>query len=352
MRSRWMLAPVVLTLAACGRERAPELWGDGTGPAYTRHFAVERWDTLWTVGSSAPGDTTLLLPYPIQATPEAVYVFDAGGQRLLAFGPDGSLKWSLGRKGGGPSEFRNVRDLKLTRGGTLLLLDPENNRITEVDTVGRVRAEIPLGMVGHAEQMVPLADDRILLVSSRRDVALLAIDRTGHVLDTLGFAWRDFTALPTLARQGLTAVAADGRSWVYGFMLGDGWFPFRGTQPERYIGRYVDHRAFPEVQETRVKGGTVRRLAGYAPCTGCDVFLADSSVYVLAGGSNATRRAVIDRFRWSDGGYSESLRIPAAARKMAVVGDVFYLVVNEPYPALLALRPRRTPGTPRGLTRG
>jgi hypothetical protein len=344
MRARALLG-VALALSACSSDTSPELWPEREGPAYTRRFSVEQWDTLWMAGSSAPGDTTLLLPYPIQATPKAVYVFDAGGQRLLAFDPGGRLLWSMGRKGGGPGEFRNVRDLKLTRTGTLLLLDPENNRITEVDTAGGVRAEIPLTLAGHAEQMTPLADGRILLVASRKDVALLAIDRTGRVLDTLNFAWKDFTALPTLARQGLTAVAPDGRSWVYGFMLGDGWFPFDGARPERYIGRYVDHRSFPRVEERAVSGGTVRRLAGYSPCTGCDVFLADSSLYVLAGGSNASRRAVIDRFRWRDGGYAESMRIPVAARKMAVVGDVFYLVVNEPYPAVLALRPRRAPDT-------
>lgn len=343
-----LLGLVTLSVqAGCRRGSEPEvvLWTGKEHPPIERQFHAERWDTLWAVGGSVQ-DTTLLNPYRIQAGPTGIYVFDIAPQRILALDAEGKRRWSFGRKGAGPDEFRNVRDMKLTGTGELFILDPQNNRIAVLDPAGRVSRRIPLTKAGHAEQMAPLGGERVALVTMQQDRPLKVIDHAGAVVEEPSFAWPGFTSLHPIARQGLMAVDADGARWVFGFMLGDGWFPFRGTRPAGYVGRYVDHRPFPPIEEENGKSSRSVGLAQYTPCTGCDVQIADSSVYFLSGGSDRTERAVVDRFSWSDGRYLSSYRLPGRSEKVAIHDGTFYVVVSEPYPAVLALRPIPVGGFP------
>jgi hypothetical protein len=343
MRPRLGAACLVL-LAACGEDGgAVQLWDAPTGPILERRFTVERWDTAWVAGGG-DADSTLLHPYGIQAGAGGVYVFDVGAQRLVSLRPDGRVRWTYGREGAGPDEFRNLRDMKLGADGLIYLLDPRNNRVTLLDSTARVRRRIPLHSVGHAEQLAPFADGRILLATMRQDTPFVLLGPDGGRSGSVELPWKGFQRVHPMARQGLTAITPDGRSWVYAFMLGDGWFPFDGPRPARYVGRYADHRPFPDVVEEKVGGGMSVRFKEYVPCTGCDIVLSDSSAYVLAGGSERSERRVVDRYRWADGSYVESYRLPGPARRMALFNGTLYLVVDEPVPAVVALRPIRTPG--------
>lgn len=334
----------LLALAGCGSEApvrqdpAASLWS-GEEPPVERRWAAERWDTAWALGATRD-DPRLELPFWIVRAGEGLFVFDAGAQRLLALDLAGRERWRFGREGAGPDEFRNVRDVKASGDSLLFLLDPQNNRVTVLSHGGEVRRRVPLTQAGHAEQMVPLGPDRIVLVTMNADTPLVVIGHAGERRGVAAFPWRGFTRLHPLARQGNTAVSPDGRRWVYGFMLGDGWFGFDGVRPERFVGRYAEHRPFPSL-EVRGGGGTqMVSLAQYTPCTGCDLALHDSSLYVLSGGSDRSARAVVDRFRLRDGAYLESFRLPGRARRLAVDDGTFYVVVDEPFPGIVALRRR------------
>lgn len=332
------LVLAALAAAACrdpDLRRPPELWEGSAGPTLERRFSAEAWDTLWSLVSGA-SDTTLLHPYNIYAAERTLYVFDIGAQRLLALDYEGRRRWSFGRKGAGPDEFRNVRDVEVGADGLVYLLDPQNNRVVVMDDASAVRRRIRLDGIPHAEQMVPLPDGRVLLVTFQPDSPLVVVDTAGTRSGYVEFPWKGFTSVPPLARQGWTTLGPDSRSWVFAFMLGDGWFPFRELRPGRYVGRYVDHRPFPPVEEDESGAGFVQ----YTPCTGCDVAMDDSSLYVLSGGTDQTRRGVVDRFRLRDGAYVDSYRLPWAARRIAVREGSFYVVVDDPAPAIFALRPR------------
>lgn len=58
-----------------------------------------------------------------------IYVLDGGNSRLMAFEPDGKLRWQTGREGAGPQEFMNATHLSLA-GDTLAVWDFGNYRLS------------------------------------------------------------------------------------------------------------------------------------------------------------------------------------------------------------------------------
>lgn len=306
-----------------------------TEPRERRMIPAE-WDTAWVHGG--PQDTLLSGPGFMDASAEGVFLFDYIDQRLLAFDPAGALRWTFGRRGRGPAEFTNVRDIVVGTGGTVDLLDPENGRITRLDREGRLAGHVPLGAVGaFAAQMVPLPGRGFLLMTTRGDSSLVTVDSLGRVTGRREFPWPGYAALGNISRQGFTA--GDGDAWIYGFALGDGWFV---TGPARSTAHgYVEHLEFPElVTERRQRGVTVTRKARYHPCTACSLDVSGTTLSVLFGGYSRDAHRVVDEYRWTDGRYLGSRALPRRADLIAVHGGTYYVVVEDPAPRLLALRPR------------
>src|ERR1051325_8139305 len=63
-----------------------------------------------------------------------IIVLDAGDKRLVVFRPSGERLQYLGRAGHGPGEFGSPMALAVTASDRLLVVDPENTRITEYST--------------------------------------------------------------------------------------------------------------------------------------------------------------------------------------------------------------------------
>src|SRR5215216_6224220 len=170
--------------AACGGPQpsrtSDALWTENTAPRLERKFEPHGWDTLWTIGGTQ-GDSLLLNPFLLSASDSAVYLYDAGARRVLAFrATDGTLAWSFGRQGAGPDEFRGVRDLKADDHG-VYVLDPRNNRIVRLGRDGSVGARVPLSQVGHAEQVAPLGNGEMVVLTMSAESAFAVIDEAGKV---------------------------------------------------------------------------------------------------------------------------------------------------------------------------
>ncbi|MGD2154475.1 MAG: hypothetical protein PVG79_14490, partial [Gemmatimonadales bacterium] len=58
-----------------------------------------------------------------------VVIADAGASQLRAFGPDGALRWTAGREGEGPGEYRNI-DWVRPHGDSLAVYDRSLGRLT------------------------------------------------------------------------------------------------------------------------------------------------------------------------------------------------------------------------------
>jgi hypothetical protein len=321
--------------AACDHGEAAR-WDRGGHPQ-RRNFLVERWDTLWSVGG--PRDSTLLNPFLLSASDSALYVYDGAARRVVALSAaDGRVLWRYGRQGAGPDEFGGVRDLKRADDGGVFVLDPRNNRVTELDRRGAVTARVPLDAVGHTEQMAPLADGQMVLLTMLPDSAFAVVDRGGRVTRHFTLPWAGFARLDPLARQGF--IAAQHGRWVYGFSMGDGWFPFSGPRPGGFVGRYVEHTDFPKVETQSAGGKSVTQMGGYNACSACSLSLWGSTLYVHFGGYGDAPKRTLDRYDVATGRYLGSDRLPIEATAVEGAGDRVYVLAEDPYPILLALKPR------------
>lgn len=329
-----LLSALVL-LAGCGSRTEVALWEEPRQP-FEREIVETAWDTLWTVGGTLE-DTILQLPRQVHSGGDAVFVLDDGDQRILAFSRDGVPKWSFGGRGAGPDEFGGVRDLKVGADGRLYALDPKNARIMVLSPEGTVVRRVPLRGVPHAEQFAPLADGTFALVTSGPERPIYVIDETGEVVERGDLPWEEFAQLPFIVRQGF--VASDGNAWAYLFGMGNGWFSFEGTDALAHTGRFVEHTAFPSLERKSGSGARSERLVRPS-CSACSVAMQNGVVYVLFGGSGADRMKIVDTYRWSDGEYLGTVRLPTGAAAVGVGEEVFYVLRNSPYPTLLALRPR------------
>lgn len=317
-----------------------ELWG--AAPSARRRIDSTVWDTVYTFGGSAR-DSLLRSPSRIAVTSAATYVYDAGFSRVVALDTSGSVKWQVGRKGKGPQEFANVRDLRVTPTGQISVLDPDNARITWISAAGNVVKALPLTGVGHIEQHVPLTGGRTILLSTDAANPFFVIDSLGRVLQQIGFPWGAYARLSTIARQGQLASDSKNGDWAFTFTLGDGWFAYDTTSRRPFIGRYIVHGDFPTAIARATTSGSQRTVSIKvarpwiaAPSTA----LADSVLYVLYGGSLPSG-ATVDRYNWKNGDYLGSIVLPVSAKAIAVRGNLFYVIVNGTAPHVLVLRPRR-----------
>ncbi|HET7230858.1 MAG TPA: PQQ-binding-like beta-propeller repeat protein [Longimicrobium sp.] len=320
--------------AACGNgDRAV---AHGAAPA--RVVAVTRWDTLWSVGGAR--DSTLLNPFLLSATDSLVYVYDGGARRLVALSAaTGAPVWRFGRQGSGPGEFRGVRDIKRAGDGGVLVLDPRNNRITHLDRGGAVVSRIPLDQVGHAEQMAPLPDGRMVLLTMSPESAFAVVGADGRVQRRFSLPWAGFAKLDPIARQGF--VAATGGTWVYGFSVGDGWYAFNGDRPAHFVGRYAEHTDFPKMETTTEGDRSITHMEEYNACSGCSLSISGKTLVVHFGGYGNAPKRTLDRFDVSTGKYVDSYQLPIEAKAVEATGDHVYVLAEDPYPVLMALRPRR-----------
>jgi hypothetical protein len=303
-----------------------------------RRIDVQRWDTLWAVGGSEE-DSLLLRPYLVSAAGGGVYLFDAAAKRVLAFGDDGKLRWKTGRDGAGPGEFRGARDLKATPEG-IFVLDPRNNRIARLGADGSWRGAVPLNEVGHAEQMAPMENGAFVLLTMKPESAFVAVDSAGKVQRRFTLPWAGFGSLDALARQGY--IASEAGRWAFGFSIGNGWFGFDRTRPDGEPQPYVEHTEFPEVEVKQSGPAVSTKLTQYNACSACSMSLSGTTLNVHFGGYTGDGvKRYVDRFDVRSGKYLGTYLLPVTAQVVEAAGDRLYVLAEEPYPILLALRPRR-----------
>ena len=120
-------------IADQGNERIVHLWGDTT-------FLSELGGPADTGGAQLSGAGAVA----VARSSGEIYVADTGHNRVLAYGPNGSLRAKWGSEGGsgssgsGPGEFNHPTAVAVDDGGEVFVADQGNDRIVELSAEGSV----------------------------------------------------------------------------------------------------------------------------------------------------------------------------------------------------------------------
>jgi hypothetical protein len=304
----------------------------------TRDFVDATFDTTFVLGSV--NDTVLLNPIRIVVTEGFVYVFDAGDNTLKAYANTGRHIWTTGRGGGGPGEFRKVRDLSIGADGALLVLDQGNGRLSVVGADGQLRHEISLtSLDGSPEQVVQIAADSFIVYTLTPMAPLAVVDTAGGVLTTTSPSFDVLSKVPYLGTQAyLSSDPYRPQTWIYGFMFVDRWRVFDGLEPASEERRYAEEIPLPEVETEDLGRGQFSTRMKNSVRGALSISVVGDTAFVLFAGRTAERNRLVDMFRLSTGRYEGTILLPGMANDLAATRDHFVLLVREPYPHVVSLQ--------------
>jgi len=303
---------------------------DSTGRVPRRYLAPALREVAHIGGDSAR-DTTLLEPYLMAARYDRAFLFEAD-QQIVCFDAAGRRLWTQGKAGGGPGEYRNVRDFKLGPDGNLWILDPGAARVTRVDTLGRYLDSRPMRTVSHSEALVPLRDGRVALFPPRAEHDIALLDGAGEPAGFDSIPWDSYRRIEYISRAHHTAVDPVSGRWVFGFAYGNGWFGFDSTGgSERRF--YVEPTRFPAVVQKVTDGGrTIETRLSRTDPSAVGLALQGDTLFVLFGGQGRELGRNLDLYDLASGNYLGSYLLPIKSDEIAVAGNRIFVLTTESAP--------------------
>ncbi len=327
---------VVLTTAAGACHGSASISASSSRP---RNIVANKWDTLFIAGGSGINDTLFAGPNDVAFVDSVVVVGDDMAERLIALDrTTGRVKWSFGRKGAGPGEFRGIAGIAVTQDDLIWVLDFGNGRIAELAPDGEfhgVRTLHHLPAVPTA--ILPLDDGAIAMNQGLPANPFMEIGLDSLELRrSFPLAWPD--AVPDLANTRVVLAGGPGETWVSAFVLGPGFIVWRrgASHPHRYRDVVPwANRTSPEIR---------RMHADSARYGAVSLQVVANEIYMLFGGRPVRRAHSGEPTVWVDtyaldGRYLRSYRLPFGADAMTTDGHTFYLLPSEGIPRLVALRP-------------
>lgn len=296
---------------------------------------VAQWDTVYQIGTPDVNDTTLGSPVGLLVWDDRLVVLDNHAPHIRVF-REGAPLWSVGRDGRGPGEFDAAFSLAVAPNGNLWVLDPGNQRVTEISARGEVVREISLRHLPVMPQGMAVLRDRVVLITWNLTNHLIEVDPVTFLPRRAAPFPVSEEHLPYWPRldQFVTATP-DGETWVAALHLGPGFFIGRGG--ERSFHRYVEESWFVSTEPEQ--GRDSARWGAHS------VSITRDEVFMLFGGRpkwalhDMELPRVIDVYSL-DGGYRRSYRLPFYSWRFATNGRTFYVTHHDPYPAVFALRAR------------
>jgi hypothetical protein len=305
-----------------------------------RVFAPGRWTEVQRIADDA--GRLLTNPRLLAARGDAVYVYDAGTQELLALSRSGKVRWRVGRSGRGPREFSNPVDLQIAPNGDLHILDADVSRITVVDRAGRVTDMRTVAERLH--RFVPRVSGWWGVSLGRPDL-FVPVTSEGRPSDEAGVpAPVDIAARHILVREPHVAPLPNGGAvvafvWASRLLLVDaaGKVTADLEGPE-YIP-FAEIRSYTiEVPQT----ATVQRIDPKARSGALEVAANDTVALVVFGGGTQDWGKVVDRFDLRAKRYVDSARLPRQPSAIRIVGNTLIALELEPAPSLVFYEWRRT----------
>ena len=336
-----LLLSATVGFSCLGNDRGSDTSGQ------VRNVAAASWDTLFIAGSGGVDDTLFARPHRVSVVGDLVLVGNGMTDRVIALDKNsGDVRWTFGRRGGAPTEFSGIVDIKAARGGTILVLDYGNGRVTELSTAGEFLGVRDLKhLPAPPFAILPLGDRAIAMSPGGGARPFMELGPDSFDLrKRLPLAWPD--SIPTLANTELSLAEGSGNQWVSAFALGPGFIVWKGDVPSAH--RYIDYVPFAN----RVNAAIRRIGADSARYGARSMSISADEIFMLFGGRPVRSSHPGEPTVWIDvysleGAYLRSYRLPFDTDAMAMDGSTFYLLASDDAPELIALRPKDTPATVR-----
>jgi hypothetical protein len=277
-------------------------------------------------------------PSAMAAMGERFVVVD--GDVIHSFRTTGAREWSFGRTGSGPGEFHQILSIAVDASGNTLVYDGAVDRLTIVDSVGKLRGVVPLA--SRTDRAASSEIGRYLLLNTASDTLTRVVDSLGRVSRTErmppelrtfeGISREASSVLPVRGGYVVTfrwssrmlALSRDGA--VTGTCTGIDSLSYPDA-----ITRAVDAKVegFKNLRSTRVEPNA-RPAAIRATLLG-PLLLIEPSV-------KRSHTHVLDAYSGSCGKYLGSRPFPFPATLLAGTHDLLVVMLDEPVPHVAILR--------------
>lgn len=294
--------------------------GDGTDAS--RRVTQLAWDTAFVIGGRV-NDTTLIRPWLLTAAATGIFVYDYGSASVKAFDLAGRARWTHGRRGLGPGEFRNPVDIRLDSDRHLWILDVGAARIAVLDSSG-VQQQL-LQLQESPQQLVLLDTLRIAVLYSADNRLAARLHPDGTFTDLLDYP--PDSVAPGSMNLRLVRAGSNGRQWALAFVFTGSLVVFDGAQI-----RCSTMLREADLLRARVQtpGEEVEIAAGLA--------VTEDAIWVLGIALDDRAARYGDEYDLFNCDYKRSVRFPVRARTVALVDDMFVVSYEEPAPAIAGLR--------------
>ena len=295
----------------------------------SRRYTAGTWQLVRAIGGI---ESDLMQPGLLAAASDALIVYDYGDASVKAFAFDGSMRWSSGRRGSGPNEFRNPTGLGVDLDGSIWVIDQPNQRLTILDPNGHFRSvsRIPSGVV----RCAPWKGSCLALTNSPGEF-LVKIDSTGAATFRIPEPQLLRGAHP-FTREAYVAAADDGRT-VVAFLYSDHWFVVHADRPGPLVDEHVGVQPVQLAKVLAVKVGPYQatRIDTAAIEAVRSLVVSGRRVHILFGGRDNDPKQTVDSYDLVSGQYLGTLRLPEPVQRFTLTptGD-FVGLVADPFPAL------------------
>ena len=180
-------------------------------------------------------------------------------------------------------------------------------------------------------------EDRIIVTAFRPDRAIIELDaKTGDLIAAHPLPWKDSLPRGTIITRH-NARGPGPRDWVSAFFIGPGFFVYRDGVPTFYA--YADSVPFRSARPP-MEGDSARFAAHW-------IDVVENELYILFGGRPGSPLQAHEFPRRIDvysmnGLLVRSYLLPTWTTGFALHGPLFAIPQNDPYPAILLIRPAGT----------
>ncbi len=310
----------------------------GRDPSATRRIRDVSWDTVW-IREASLEDSVLIGPVGmlLSSSGDRLFIPDPGGDRVEAFSTaDGSLEWTLGRKGHGPGEFTDMSGASLSGGDTLAVLDPAARRLSLISADGSFLGGQPLPAELYGYSACSLSGGRMLIAAlETMENSVYLIDHSS-VREKFQLPWPAIAKLPGIVTEVYLQRLND--STCVGALMRAHGFALLGAHGFGATGKYIEEVDFPEV----ITEGRRMTISSTTVATR-DVSVFEDTIQVLFGGNSPDRGALLDLYDAGSLQYSGSYRLPFKALFVRRSRNTFFaLRYRQGLFELLAVRLRVT----------